>query len=43
MVAEQHVLATLEMATRLQLEAVPGFSPPRGLSNLLRAFFRTFH
>jgi hypothetical protein len=41
MVAEQHVLATLEMATRLRLEAVPGFSPPRGLSNLLQAARKT--
>jgi len=37
MVAEQHVLATLEMATRMRLEAQPGISPPRGLSALLRA------
>lgn len=37
MVAEQHVLGTLEMAVRLRLEALPGFTPPRGLSALLRA------
>jgi hypothetical protein len=36
MVAEQHVLATLEMAVRMRLEAEPGISPPRGLSALLR-------
>jgi hypothetical protein len=36
MVAEQHILATLEMAVRMRLEAQPGISPPRGLSALLR-------
>lgn len=37
MVAEQHVLATLEMAARLRLEAQPGLTVPRGLSKLLNA------
>jgi hypothetical protein len=37
MVAEQHVLGTLEMAVRLRLTALPGFTPPRGLSALLLA------
>lgn len=37
MVAEQHVLATLEMAVRSRLEAQPQFTAPRGLSALLRA------
>ena len=36
MVAEQHILGTLEMAVRIRLEAQPGLSPPRGLSALLR-------
>lgn len=37
MVAEQHVLATLEMAVRLRLEAEASVLPPRGLAALLRA------
>lgn len=37
MVAEQHVLGTLEMAVRLRLQNQPGQTPPRGLSALLRA------
>lgn len=37
MVAEQHVLATLEMAVRLRLEALTSKPAPRGLSKLLRA------
>lgn len=37
MVAEQHVLATLEMAVRLRLEAEARVVPPRGLAALLRA------
>lgn len=36
MVAEQHILGTLEMAVRMRLEAQPSLSPPRGLSALLR-------
>jgi hypothetical protein len=37
MVAEQHVLATLEMAARLRLAAQPNSFHTRGLSALLRA------
>jgi hypothetical protein len=37
MVAEQHVLATLEMATRTRLEIWSAAKPPRGLSKLLHA------
>ena len=36
MVAEQHILATLEMALRLRLSAFSD-KPPRGLTKLLRA------
>jgi hypothetical protein len=35
-VAEQHILATLEMATRSRFEAHPQLIAPRGLSALLR-------
>jgi hypothetical protein len=37
MVAEQHILATLEMAIRARLEAPSSVSPPRGLYALLCA------
>jgi hypothetical protein len=37
MVAEHHVLATLEMAARVRLKSVPNYTPPRGLFNLLNA------
>ena len=36
MVAEQHILATLEMALRLRVAACTATRPPRGLSKLLR-------
>lgn len=37
MVAEQHILASLEMAARLCLAHFTACEPPRGLSKLLRA------
>lgn len=37
MVAEQHILATLEMATRARLAAWAGGDAPRGLAKLLRS------
>lgn len=37
MVAEQHILASLEMAARLRLASLTGDEPPRGLAKLLRA------
>lgn len=37
MVAEQHILASLEMAARLRLAVFTGDEPPRGLAKLLRA------
>lgn len=37
MVAEQHILASLEMAVRLRLASFTGDEPPRGLAKLLHA------
>jgi hypothetical protein len=37
MVAEQHILATLEMALRVRVAACTVTPPPRGLAKLLRA------